>query len=184
MSPTREHLAGLELAASKSGMPQQRYAEWLDRAIAQAQAAPQAEPVADDLDSRMKAAGMLSVAQLLAGAPLDEFFKHRGVHDLDTFGRWLEMRRAECLKMQARFDLDKRRDDELYDWIVAHAAVFSEVHVNFKAAVAHPAPDAELVELLQRTENLINVARYKVQSTRDSRLRVLDDIRAKLASLR
>jgi hypothetical protein len=93
---------------------------------------------------------MLSVAQLLAGAPLDAFVKHAGVNDLEAFGQWLEMRRAECLKMQARFQLDNREDDELYEWVTAHAAVFTEVHVNFKAVIASPpAPDAELIELLE-----------------------------------
>ncbi len=150
-NPTREHLAGLELAKQllfDSGAADS--AQTLDDLIAQAKAAPQDEPVADDLDSRMRDAGMLSVAQLLAGAPLDAFVKHAGVNDLDTFGQWLEMRRAECLKMQARFQLDKREDDELYEWVTAHAAVFTEVHVNFKAVIANPpAPDAELIELLR-----------------------------------
>ncbi|HBP6378478.1 TPA: hypothetical protein L6A07_25175 [Pseudomonas aeruginosa] len=86
------------------------------------------------LDERLEAAGMLTVAQILAGAPLDAFIRHAGVHDLASFGQWLEMRRAESVRLQARFALEKRDDDELYEWVVAHAAAFSEVAINFRAA--------------------------------------------------
>lgn len=87
-----------------------------------------------DLDTRMKAAGMFSAAQMLAGTPIDAFRKHAQVKDLDTFGQWLDLKCLEYVKMQARFELEKRRDDELYDWAVAHCAVFLETRVNFKAA--------------------------------------------------
>jgi hypothetical protein len=137
----------------------------------------QAAPVADDLDSRMRAAGMLTVADLLKGAPLDAFVKHAGVSDMGTFAQWLEMRRKECLEMQARFELDKRHNDELYEWVFAHAAVFSEVHVNFKAARGAPPPDAELVELLSDALKII-------RGLAPGRFAIEQDLRAKLASLR
>ncbi|MEX6780413.1 hypothetical protein [Pseudomonas aeruginosa] len=86
------------------------------------------------LDERLEAAGMLTVAQILAGAPLDAFIRHAGVHDLATFGQWLEMRREESVRLQARFALEKRDGDELYEWVIAHAAAFSEVTINFRAA--------------------------------------------------
>lgn len=86
------------------------------------------------LDERLSAAGMLTVAQILAGAPLDAFIRHAGVHDLESFGQWLEMRRAETVRLQARFALEKRDGDELYEWVIAHAAAFSEVAINFRAA--------------------------------------------------
>ena len=91
----------------------------------------------DGLDERMRAAGMLSAAELIAGAPLDAFMKHAGVNDLETFGQWLEMRRGECLRMQGRYDLGERdKSDDMYEWTVAHSAVFGEAHVNFKDALA------------------------------------------------
>ncbi|ELQ8317482.1 hypothetical protein R2571_006381 [Pseudomonas aeruginosa] len=86
------------------------------------------------LDERLEAAGMLTVAHILAGAPLDAFIRHAGVHDFASFGQWLEMRRAESVRLQARFALEKRDDDELYEWVIAHAAAFSEVAINFRAA--------------------------------------------------
>lgn len=88
------------------------------------------------LDDRLRAAGMLAVADVLKGQPLDAFTRHAGVNDLASFGQWLELRRAESLRLLARFDLgDLKKDDELYEWAVAHAAVFSEAHVNFRAAL-------------------------------------------------
>lgn len=90
-----------------------------------------------DLATRMKAAGMMSVAELLAGAPLDAFTRHAAVKDLQSLLRWAEMRRAECLKAQARYDLGERdKSDDLYEWTVAHCAVFTELHVNIRAALA------------------------------------------------
>lgn len=91
---------------------------------------------AQSLDERMAAAGMLTVTQLLSGVPLDAFIRHAKVIDLTTFAEWVEMRRKEFLAMQARFTLAGREDDELYEWVVAHAAVFGEVHVNLKAAMS------------------------------------------------
>lgn len=94
------------------------------------------EVEAGTLAERMKAAGMMTVNELLAGAPLDAFHRHAGVNSLETFGQWLEMRRREYVTMQASRTLDKREDDDLYEWVLAHAGVFGEVHVNFKAAMA------------------------------------------------
>lgn len=120
-----------------------------------AQSAP--EPVQGEaLDQRLEAAGMLSVAKLLQGAPLDAFIKHAGVNDLDSLLQWAEMRRGECLRMMARYDLgEKDKGDDLYEWTVAHCAVFTELHVNLRAALtqhnritAAAKPDAELVALL------------------------------------
>lgn len=95
-------------------------------------------PVGPSLDDRLKSAGMLSVAELMAGAPLDAFMTHAGVSDLATFGQWVEMKRAEFLKLMARYDLGDKPKDDLYEWVVAHSAAFGEVHVNLKAAL--PAP--------------------------------------------
>jgi hypothetical protein len=94
------------------------------------------EVEAGTLAERMKAAGMMTVDELLAGAPLDAFTRHAGVNNLETFGQWLEMRRREYVTMQAKRTLDKREEDDLYEWVLAHAGVFGEVHVNFKAAMA------------------------------------------------
>jgi hypothetical protein len=36
--------------------------------------------------------------------------------------------------MQVRMELDKQQDDEMYEWVIAHTAVFTEVLCNFRAA--------------------------------------------------
>jgi hypothetical protein len=99
-----------------------------------------AQPLSGTLDERMKAANMLSVAHVLAGGLLDGVRTHAGVHNLDTFRQWLEMRRGEIIRMYAPYDLgEKSMDDDMYEWVLAHSAVFAEVHINFKAAIGMPA---------------------------------------------
>jgi hypothetical protein len=97
-----------------------------------------AKPDTQTLDERLKAAGMFSVAELLTSAPLDRFVTHAGVHDLATFTQWVEMKRAEFLRLQARYDLGEKPPDDLYEWVASHSAAFSEVHVNLKAATSEP----------------------------------------------
>jgi hypothetical protein len=99
---------------------------------------------------------MTGVAELLKGAPLDAFIKHAGVNDLGSLLQWAEMRRAECLRAMAQYDLgEKDKSDDMYEWTVAHCAAFTELHVNLRAAIATPqsaapAPDvAGLVEALE-----------------------------------
>lgn len=88
------------------------------------------------LAERMKAAGMMTAAEILAGSPMDVFMRHAGVRDLDTFGQWLRLRREESVKLHARLVLEGRENDELFDWVLSHSAAFGEALVNFKAALA------------------------------------------------
>jgi len=86
------------------------------------------------LSERMKAAGMLTAEQIMGGSPLDAFIRHAGVNSLETFRDWLTMKRSEYVRLHARLSLEKREDDELFEWVIAHAAVFGEALVNFTAA--------------------------------------------------
>ncbi|MEQ0863750.1 hypothetical protein [Pseudomonas aeruginosa] len=88
------------------------------------------------LDVRLRAAGMFSVAEVLNGVPIDSFMKHADVSDMATFSQWLEMKRAECLRLHARLELGDRKDDELHESVLAQMGVLAEVHVNFKTAIA------------------------------------------------
>ena len=87
-----------------------------------------------NLDSRMREAGMTPLSEMLSRIPLGRWLTHTSVHDMKSFEMWLCMRREEMLRMQATMELDKREDDELYEWVIAHAAVFTEVLCNFRAA--------------------------------------------------
>lgn len=86
------------------------------------------------LADRMRAADMLTIEEMLAGAPLDRFIKHAGVNDLETYGQWLDMECRKFLAMQAKRDLNKDPEDDMYEWVLAHAAVFQAARINFKAA--------------------------------------------------
>ena len=88
----------------------------------------------NSLDARMLAAGMIPVDQMLAGAPLDGFIRHAGVVSLETYRQWLDMECRNFLSMQARLELEKSDGNELYEWVIAHAAVFQSARINFNAA--------------------------------------------------
>jgi len=88
----------------------------------------------DLLAQRMKEAGMMSIEEMVGNTPLSAMRAHRGVTDLEKFEEWLIMRRKEFLSMQIGMTLDKKEDDEMYEWTLAHSAVFAEVLANFRQA--------------------------------------------------
>ncbi len=90
----------------------------------------------NELDDKLIAAGMIPLSVMLGATPFGEFSTHKGVTDLGRFEEWLNMRHTEMMKMKVRMILDKKEDDELYEWVLAHAAVFGEVVANFNAAKA------------------------------------------------
>jgi len=87
-----------------------------------------------DLDSRMKAAGMIPLSDLLAGnTPLEKWMAHTSVCDLDTFEEWLMRRYREYMQMRMGYELgDENKSDELYEWVFAHAGAFGDVVANFR----------------------------------------------------
>lgn len=98
-------------------------------------APPAPVSVPDNIDARMKNAGMLSATEIIAGQPIDAFMKHAGVVDLASLLKWAEMRRAEFLRMQAKYVLGDNPKDDMYEWVISHVAAFSELHVNIRAAM-------------------------------------------------
>jgi len=90
----------------------------------------------NDLDSRMKEAGMMPVSVMLEQNAFGKFSAHAGVTDLDKFEEWIQMRRKEFITMQARMTLDDQEGDEMFEWVVAHVAVLGEVMANFRQATA------------------------------------------------
>ena len=92
----------------------------------------------EDLDARMRAAGMIPVADHLAGnTPLAAWKVRPDMTDLDAFERWVERQTAEYLRMQARYDLGENdKNDELYEWVVARGSAFHDLLLNLRAARA------------------------------------------------
>lgn len=98
----------------------------------------------DDLDERMKAAGMIPLSELISGPqPLDYFMAHTAVCDHDSFEAWLKSKYESLMRMRLAYDLDKREKDEMYEWIVGHAASFGEVLVNWRVMKQRMAQDAQ-----------------------------------------
>lgn len=91
----------------------------------------------DDLNARLKAAGMYSIPEMMGVTPLSRWTVQAGMTDLTFFEKWLERRLAQSLRMRVGYELgDNDKDDELYEWVLAHSTVLSEVLENFKAANA------------------------------------------------
>ena len=91
------------------------------------------------LDVRMKEAGMITLTEIWSGLPIDDFIKTNKVTTLEYFGRWLESRYKEASTMFAKRTVSKQEDDELYEWVLAHNAVFKEVLLNFNQVKQSPA---------------------------------------------
>lgn len=86
-----------------------------------------------DLSARLQANGMFTIEQMLQ--PLSRFQIHASMKDLDAFDGWLEAKCREYTSMQARYDLgDRDKEDDLYEWIVAHCGAYHDALVNFRAA--------------------------------------------------
>ena len=114
-------------AGHSCGKPERmRELEQMERAIADAEVM--------GLDERMKKAGMMPVSEMLERSQLGKFEAHAGVTDLEWFEQWIQKRRAEFLRMQARMTLDGAEKDELFEWVVAYNAVLGEVMANFRQA--------------------------------------------------
>lgn len=84
------------------------------------------------LDVRMKEAGMITLTEIWSGMPIDNFIKTKEVTTLDYFEKWLESRYKEVSSMFAKRTVEKEEDDDMYEWVLAHSAVFKEVLLNFK----------------------------------------------------
>jgi hypothetical protein len=86
-----------------------------------------------ELDKKMIAVGMIPLSQMLKSSPLGKYAVHKGVDNLALFEQWLDMRFKEMMKMKARMLLAKKEDDELFEWVLAHAAVLGEIRTQFNA---------------------------------------------------
>jgi hypothetical protein len=88
-----------------------------------------------NIDDELKAAGLLTVSEIMKGQPIDGFQRHAGVKDIETFKQWLDMRTEEMLRIKARLTLDGKEDSEMFEWVYSHCAAFNEVRINLNAAL-------------------------------------------------
>jgi hypothetical protein len=87
------------------------------------------------LDERMKAAGMISLDDMLNGkTPMEFWSRHTSVKDFDTFEAWMRMRYRELLSLKALYDLGEPDAYNLKQHIESSAGAFGEIMSNWRAA--------------------------------------------------
>ena len=100
---------------------------------------PVSPPADDVLDARLRQHGMVSLADLLANKR-GALMLHAGVTDMPSFAQWLRMRFEEMQRMRLSLEVDAKdtgvapEENELYEWVLAHAAVLGEVLAHFEKA--------------------------------------------------
>lgn len=106
----------------------QLQAEWITRARIDT-------PSGSDLDSRMIAAGMIPLSEMLEKNPMGRFGVHTGVVDLNSFEHWLKMRYGEMLRSRMSLELEGNAEkDEMFEWYFSYAAALGEVLANYRVA--------------------------------------------------
>jgi hypothetical protein len=87
-----------------------------------------------DLDSKMIAAGMIPLSQMLESNPLGKYTVNKDVDTVELFEQWLDMRFEEMMEMKARILITQKEDDhDLYEWVLSHATVLGEIRAQFRA---------------------------------------------------
>lgn len=93
------------------------------------------EPAA--LDDRLRAAGMFTIPEMMGTTPLTRWQTHAAMKNLDAFDCWLDVQVRQFLTMRMHYEIgDNDKSDELYEWVLAHAAAYQVIRTNFKAARA------------------------------------------------
>jgi hypothetical protein len=90
---------------------------------------------ADDIDSKMIAAGMTPLSKMLNGhGEMEKWLQHAHVHTLDDFTQWVKMKQREYMTMRMRYEIgEKDKSDDLYEWVFAHASAFDAVATQLRA---------------------------------------------------
>ena len=112
----------------------------MEKEITVNQLTPEQLEEKDDLSARMQAAGMMSLEEMLEGNTLGRFSTHVGVVDFPSLLVWAERKHEDYLRMRMPYELgDKSKDDDLFEWVFAHAAVFGTVvdHLRKVAPQVH-----------------------------------------------
>ena len=72
----------------------------------------------DDLNARLKAAGMYSIPEMMGVTPLSRWTVQAGMTDLTFFEKWLERRLAQSLRMRVGYELGDNDKDNPGRWAV------------------------------------------------------------------
>jgi len=80
-----------------------------------------------ELAAAMKAKGMLSIDEILAGNLMGKFSTHCGVNTIEDLLWWVESKHKQYLKMRLEYEVGGKEKDDLYEWVFAHSGVFGTI---------------------------------------------------------
>lgn len=141
------HLVGYDAASGRKTAPEcwvacgtcgatSNTSSFPENATSYWNARPEAAQVrVEDLDERMKAAGMIPLSELLESqGPMEKFKQHAAVKTLDDFVWWIKSQQKQFMTMRMQYELgDKDKGDDLFEWVFAHAAVYDQVATQLRA---------------------------------------------------
>jgi predicted RNA-binding Zn-ribbon protein involved in translation (DUF1610 family) len=109
--------------------------EWNFGTAWNTRAAMQTPAEAESLDERMKAAGMIPLSELLkSNGAMEKWERHAGMKSFTDFVDWVHRKQREYMTMRMQYELgDKDKNDDLFQWVFAHAAVFNSVATQLRA---------------------------------------------------
>lgn len=87
------------------------------------------------LEQRMADAGMVPLSDMLTGTEFDKWRVHTGVQDIPSFLAFAEKKYESYTRMFIEMKLDRSTDDEFFEWVLAHKAVWGDVVFNMRAAL-------------------------------------------------
>lgn len=108
---------------------EQHFSDWMSDLRRVKELSPDA---IEKLDQRMREANMITYSTMMRTVADNKFIGHAQVRSLEQFVQWLEMRYGESVSLQAQLQMEGKEDDELFEWTIAHVAIFKEVITNFK----------------------------------------------------
>jgi hypothetical protein len=89
----------------------------------------------DDLDVKMQAAGMLPMAEILAGNLMGNFSTHCAVADMPSLLWWVESQHEKYLRMRMEYEVGGKEKDDLFEWVFSHSAVFGTIVDHMRKAL-------------------------------------------------
>lgn len=94
------------------------------------------KPKQDTLEQVMERAGMIPLQDLLGGKdPISLRFVHTGIRNVRDFLEYAQKQHSQFELQRLLYELGGKEKDDMYEWMLSHAAVWKSVVLNLRAAL-------------------------------------------------